>query len=779
MQYGNLSKHLERERASSGSISAGSRRPELTAQTKEADKFRQEFNQLVKDSKGLSNVKTSNRDIKWAVVQNTGYEVTHVKPGGFKALAAVVVDETSQSVLMSRKMLLRMKGWSELRTALWLATNEWLHWNTSGVDQRVFQYWDRIREQKVKEETWYGEAKIDRIHRLFTRDLDNLTRLGDILTTYPSLCNNPDEPAKKRVISLEAYQSIKALLDVGAGAHSIAEADSTAIQVSRRGADRQRRLTCPPDFEEPGNTMLNIPEYNFSQTVFRHFSDNEVQSQAGIEVLLATTVKEEVEPMDQNPASSYGDEVEEIKAKVRRSGDEEEEEPEPMDLDAEQKPSSSRERNLRFSGDESDEELEQMNLVMKQEPSSSKERNLWFWGDGEDEEPEQMSFVMKQEPSSSMEPNLWDPTPRPPDQRSGLGHELEDEVPIASWVSTPPPPHDSGPDGNSRKGLSKGYKAIDRETDTGNARPDRQVTAGNNQGPRTPSIDLFRATDSQNLDRGGRVDRESGLSSEIRQLGKDAVRMDLTNQGPAHHRSKRKKAGQRTSRSPTPSRSGNSEAQVDPVVRHHGTSIGRGSDAVGRSNRRPSPRILVPDSDQLDASEERKPTTQRTPGGVGAGSRLPVGTPALARASIERQARQTPPRAGSAMTTIKSLSKDKGKAKSRAPKLSFDPQPPPPNQLQNRVSSSIGEPENGSTDYDAMFLEEHGRVEAEKLQATSDRLQVVGEDEVGSTSGTKRARAESKTGVGQTTTNVTVERNSPPRKKGRVQGQGKPIGVDC
>ena len=216
MHLANPSKHLLRERTASGSLSAGTARREVMDKEQETDEFRKELCKKIKESKGLSNIQTKEGDIKWALVQNTGYDISKI--GGKSPLAALanrVVDETTQAVLMSRKMLLRKKGWSELRTALWLATNEWLRWNGSGIDQPEFNYWDRIREQKIKEETWYSEEKIERILELYSVDLKILTDLGDGLTTNPGLTNNPDQPARKRIISVEAYETIKKTLDVG------------------------------------------------------------------------------------------------------------------------------------------------------------------------------------------------------------------------------------------------------------------------------------------------------------------------------------------------------------------------------------------------------------------------------------------------------------------------------------------------------------------------------------------------------------------------------------
>lgn len=59
--------------------------------------------------------------------------------------------------------------------------------------------------------------------------------------------------------------------------------------------DRQRYLTCPPDEEEDDqeNPFLCLPEYRYSQVTFKTFSEDEIRSQAGKEVLLREA-KEEV-----------------------------------------------------------------------------------------------------------------------------------------------------------------------------------------------------------------------------------------------------------------------------------------------------------------------------------------------------------------------------------------------------------------------------------------------------------------------------------------------------
>jgi hypothetical protein len=225
MQYAQPSKRLALEQSSSGSMSAGSRRRTFTAAKSQTKDFQKDLHARIKAAGSLSKVQSPKNDLKWALVKNTGYDVGRGKQGAFSNIAVAAVEETAQAVLDSRQKLLQMKGWSTLRTVLYLATNEWLTWNGGGLDKKKFEYWDQIPEQQLNELSWYGEEKQEKIHRLYTNDLDQLAKLGKYLTTYPLLCNNPAESADKRVIDMRMHTAIKNLLDVGEQSSWFAKAD--------------------------------------------------------------------------------------------------------------------------------------------------------------------------------------------------------------------------------------------------------------------------------------------------------------------------------------------------------------------------------------------------------------------------------------------------------------------------------------------------------------------------------------------------------------------------
>jgi hypothetical protein len=215
LHYANRSKGLEWEQSSSGSILAGTERAALTGAQARTQAFHHELHAKIKQAGSLSKLRTSGNGLKWAMVKNTGYDVGPGRKNAFENIAATVIQETDKSVLISRQKLLRMNGWSTLRTALHLATNEWLSWAGGGLDTRKFEYWDQIPDQPIVKEVWYGEAKRERIQGMYDNDLDQLTKLGDFLSTHPLLCNNPQESVKKRVIDRTMHKAIKYLLDVG------------------------------------------------------------------------------------------------------------------------------------------------------------------------------------------------------------------------------------------------------------------------------------------------------------------------------------------------------------------------------------------------------------------------------------------------------------------------------------------------------------------------------------------------------------------------------------
>ena len=220
MEYGNRSKHLDREVTRLNSVpGVGSRRRQLN--TTDVQAFEAELTEKIKLSNGLSNIQSSSEAMKWAVVTNTGYTIGKVGKGGSTAMASSVLQETRDSVLMSRRKLLETKGWSSLRTGLWLAANEWLQWNTSGTNLKTFEYWDRIPEQRLDEQRWYNEEKAERIHLLFSDDLESLEKLGNDMIGSKGVCNNPDESVKKRVISLKMYRLTKAYLEARAFESSV------------------------------------------------------------------------------------------------------------------------------------------------------------------------------------------------------------------------------------------------------------------------------------------------------------------------------------------------------------------------------------------------------------------------------------------------------------------------------------------------------------------------------------------------------------------------------
>lgn len=213
MEHSHRFRQLEGEMMMAGSLGAGTQRLEMMVGNAEVDTFSKALQTKIKVAKGLRNVQTSEPDIKWSLVQNTGY---HIKAGGesLETMASRIFHETMPHVLEARKKLLALKGWSELRTSLWLAVNEWHHWNKSGVNQIFFQYWDKIEEQLPKELKFYDEERAIRIQALYSEDLKKLQDLGDSLTTCKALCNNPDAPVAERVISAIEHEAIVNVLKV-------------------------------------------------------------------------------------------------------------------------------------------------------------------------------------------------------------------------------------------------------------------------------------------------------------------------------------------------------------------------------------------------------------------------------------------------------------------------------------------------------------------------------------------------------------------------------------
>jgi hypothetical protein len=265
---------------------------ELMSETIEVKKFSTDLTAKFEGSKELSQIDFSDvRGPKWSLLQNTAYSVGFkaTQGPGLKKLCCRVIDEASNRVLESRGRLLQLPNAMDLRLSLWLRVNQWLSWNHSGLNGR-FDYWDMLPDGISKERTLYLGEKEEEIDQLYSQDCKRLSELGDFLTNCPALCNNPDSPAKDRVVSVEVKEAIDALLEVRVlcrVAQTRAKGFFLFSQSARKRMDRQRLLTCPPDEDpdEKGNSYQEIPRYAYSQVSFKSFTDEEVRRQAGKEVL--------------------------------------------------------------------------------------------------------------------------------------------------------------------------------------------------------------------------------------------------------------------------------------------------------------------------------------------------------------------------------------------------------------------------------------------------------------------------------------------------------------
>ena len=309
MESSDVFDKLTGEVIQSGAMRVGDERVKLRSETDEVTGLTAELTKKLEASKELSKTRFPAgpaQPLQWSLLSNTAYSVTHkaAKRGdGLNTLCCTVVDEVDPYVLEKREDLLLMTNAMELRLSLWLHVNQWLAWDSSGVQgTRRFDYWDRIPDKVPVGSSLYTGEKAEKIRRLLMSHLNRLRDLGNTLTRSAALANNPDSDRKDAVISLEMKACIDVTLEVGT---SNSRRTGMLTQDFRQGArsnmDRQRLLICPPTVtttptsspEEiraeklalAHNPFARMAPYRYSQVTFKNFTDDEVRRQAGKEAL--------------------------------------------------------------------------------------------------------------------------------------------------------------------------------------------------------------------------------------------------------------------------------------------------------------------------------------------------------------------------------------------------------------------------------------------------------------------------------------------------------------
>lgn len=211
-------RELSTELMQSGVVEVGKKRVDLLSETPEVKAFSQELSSSIRQNKELSQVNPPSDTlllVQWSLLRNTGHTISSkAARKGLQKLCCTIIDETSDSVLNSRRSLLCLPEAAKLRLSIWLAVNQWLSWNPNGIDRRQFKYWDLLPDQIPTEVVLYTGEKAKRIHELLTKDIRRLGDLGTFLTTSTALSNNPDASASDRVISAKTKLAIDHLLDV-------------------------------------------------------------------------------------------------------------------------------------------------------------------------------------------------------------------------------------------------------------------------------------------------------------------------------------------------------------------------------------------------------------------------------------------------------------------------------------------------------------------------------------------------------------------------------------
>jgi len=286
---------LKSELLQAGVVRPKKERVGLSSETEQVQSLCKELSEGLKDSKDLKSI--PRREVctpEWSLIYNTPYNVSSsgANKRGLPTLCCLATHEASPKVLKPRKKLLRLRNAMDLRMTLWLDVNLWLTWNPSGLgtgEIPQFTYADGLPDEvAVSSEPYTGE-KAKKIQQLYHEDFKRMGELGDFLTSCPALCNNPDSPAKDRVVSSQIKEAIDHMLAVSKHSRLTVEAIAyrCILQTARVRMDRQRYLTCPPDEGSDGkaNPFERLPDYTYSQATFKRFTPDEVRRQAGKEVL--------------------------------------------------------------------------------------------------------------------------------------------------------------------------------------------------------------------------------------------------------------------------------------------------------------------------------------------------------------------------------------------------------------------------------------------------------------------------------------------------------------
>jgi len=218
MEHSDQFEDLASELVHSGAVRMEKSRVELLSDSTEVQTFCDEVGKRLSEAKELSRIQlpTNPTPLKWSLLCGSAYSISSKgNKNGLSKLCCTVVNETRTTVLDSRKKLLTQTTAARLRLSIWLTVNQWLSWNPSGIDpSRQFSYWDFLPDQISSDRPLYSGEKAATIRRLFEQDARRLAELGDLLTTSPALCNNPDSLAKNRVLSAESKLAIDGVLDV-------------------------------------------------------------------------------------------------------------------------------------------------------------------------------------------------------------------------------------------------------------------------------------------------------------------------------------------------------------------------------------------------------------------------------------------------------------------------------------------------------------------------------------------------------------------------------------
>ena len=211
MERAHQFENLRSDLMESGSIKIEQRRQQLLSETTEVKTFAKSVKEKLSNAGELRLIQMPKPfSNEWSLLCNTSYNITSkAAKAGLSSLCCTVISETQNDVIACREVLLSRFHSMGLRLHLWFTVNQWLHWNPSGLGRRPFEYWDGIPDCIPKRHEHYTGEKAVKIRKLFNQDLKRLGELGDFLSTCPALCNNPDSPAKDRVVSAE----IKKVLD--------------------------------------------------------------------------------------------------------------------------------------------------------------------------------------------------------------------------------------------------------------------------------------------------------------------------------------------------------------------------------------------------------------------------------------------------------------------------------------------------------------------------------------------------------------------------------------